>query len=159
MSKGWTVVASYNNSCCIVWIIRISCCSRVITFFCSSSLVNKMPFERKMTEQEYSGPAFSSLQFWSLVFGSFDFIGRPTLEMSDTSTLGDYNDEGQNFGKTNCWNQFGANVCVGILTLLVIDLSVPLIYPTHITDRWTRINHWTGHPSQISEQTITVCDE
>ena len=54
--------------------------------------------------------------------------------MSDTSILGYYDDGGQNFGRKNCWNQCGANVCVGVLTLFVIALAVVLIYLSHKHD-------------------------
>ena len=54
--------------------------------------------------------------------------------MSDTSILG-YYDDGQGMDgepyltkKNNCWNRCGANVCVGLLTLLVIVLVALLIY-------------------------------
>lgn len=54
--------------------------------------------------------------------------------MSDTSILG-YYDDGQGVDgdayltkKNNCWNRCGANLCVSVLTLLVILLIALLIY-------------------------------
>ena len=68
--------------------------------------------------------------------------------MSDTSLWGHYDDGGQNFGRKNCWNQFGATVCVGILTWIVITLAVVLIYLSRkhnlIPGRFSKTNNKAG---------------